>query len=836
MSYHVCEMFNSLYSQLPDDDNEEMRKSGRNLLYETYCPTSEEGYQKCNSNSEHISAGFVYLVSQLFGNVNSEGEHEDQKKYYVYYGFLWMSYKLQQSNIKSDQPIGLYDFLNKHIVNGDWYDVIEEYVQPKISMITEEADIVFMSEIYYILKEMCKFFSINNDSLDRFEDFSKYYDSVIKFGENILKKKSNNADIDNVDLIYVDLYDMLKNVYNDYRDYHYGKNSHYNPLLEIPDIEEIKKNVTHDLETSDLQDNTKGTLEPQDGDRNSEQQQPVQQSSSEPKLKEPAPPQSKQTLAPKPPERPPEKPSTVPSSQPKPKSEAKQQQASQQKASQSQTVEPVQSTDQQQTGPLPAVPPSQDGGSLQAPKTGEIHQNGQGGTVDRKGETSGGSGAAQDSQGGSSDGSGDGQGSGVHGSRGAGGGPSDSKSGQNDSESRKGNKDSGANGGGSTQGDQGNPSVGSSDPASSTSGGSFGFGPSFLEFIFNGTNQFNKASEFIEKNLQSFKDAKDKINNAYNDAMDNLKSVYSASSDYFNSVISNITSQLNQGDTPSKSGGNQTGSGSPIGGGGPSNQLQSPQPPNTTDPSTPTKDPPPAAPTDPSTPTKDPPPAAPTDPSTPTKDPPPAAPTDPSKGLSSNPTPSSTPDPPKIPLQQKQSLFQSQSITQQPTQNNSSNQQTFGQFVKSLSSDLVLKKPWNIFPTTWNGSGDCKPEIKFINTTLVCCTSEQCSLTGILITLVLIPIILSIAYKYLSFGSSKKSEKKNMKRVINFHDGNRKTKIIICSNDRNKYLKPVINSVGGKKNSLLNIYKIIQADPMPFINLFFLLIFFVYKRKRDTIE
>ncbi|EUD70929.1 hypothetical protein YYG_04053 [Plasmodium vinckei petteri] len=33
-----------------------------------------------------------------------------------------------------------------------------------------------------------------------------------------------------------------------------------------------------------------------------------------------------------------------------------------------------------------------------------------------------------------------------------------------------------------------------------------------------------------------------------------------------------------------------------------------------------------------------------------------------------------------------------------------------------------------------------------------------------------------------------------MKRVINFHDGKGKTKIIISSNDRSKHLKPVINS------------------------------------------
>ncbi|CAD2103347.1 PIR protein CIR protein [Plasmodium vinckei petteri] len=347
---------------------------------------------------------------------------------------------------------------------------------------------------------------------------------------------------------------------------------------------------------------------------------------------------------------------------------------------------------------------------------------------------------------------------------------------------------------------------GSSDPASNTSEGSFDFGSSFLEFIFNGTEKFNKASEFIEKNQQTFKDAKDKISGAYNSAVDNLKSAYNVSSDYFNSVISNITSQLNQVDTSPKSGGNQTGPGNPTGGGNPSNQLPPSQPQNPAP--TPTKDS--------------------------SQNPPLTPPIDPLHKQSTTPpsNPSlSPPDPP----QQKQPHPQSRPITQQPTQTSSS-KQIVGQFVKSLSSDLILKKPWNIFPTTWNGSGDCKPEIKFMNTTLVCCTSEQCSLTGILITLVLIPIILSIAYKYLSFGSSKKSEKKSMKRVINFHDGNRKTKIIISSYDNKKKLKPVINSVGKKKDTLLNIYKLIQADPMPFINLFFLLIFFVYKRKRDTIE
>ncbi|EUD69666.1 hypothetical protein YYG_05113 [Plasmodium vinckei petteri] len=329
------------------------------------------------------------------------------------------------------------------------------------------------------------------------------------------------------------------------------------------------------------------------------------------------------------------------------------------------------------------------------------------------------------------------------------------------------------NTGGSSSGNE-NPGGGSNVPTSSTSEGSFNFESSIFEFLLNGTKNLNKASEFIKDNQQKFKDAAEKISGAYNKVRDNLKTTYDQSNKYLNKLINDVIGQLNKNDTPSKSNDKQLGAGSPMGGGG-INLI--------------------------------------------------------------NPT------------QQKQTSSQSQPTTQKSAQVNQINHKTDLQLIKLPIFDPILKKRWNIFPTTWNGSRNCKYEIKFMNTTLVCCTSKQCSLTGISVTLVIIPIILSIAYKYLLLEWTKKSEKKNMKRVINFHDGNRKTKIIInlhdgnrktkiiiSSNDRSKHLKPIIYSVGRKKDSLLNIYKLIQADPMPFINLFFLLIFFVYKRKRDTIE
>ncbi|VTZ67603.1 CIR protein [Plasmodium chabaudi chabaudi] len=88
---------------------------------------------------------------------------------------------------------------------------------------------------------------------------------------------------------------------------------------------------------------------------------------------------------------------------------------------------------------------------------------------------------------------------------------------------------------------------------------------------------------------------------------------------------------------------------------------------------------------------------------------------------------------------------------------------------------------------------------------------------------------------------------KPIKKAINPWDEKRMTHITINSEHTKKHTKSVINSSDRKKTkiiansvnekiSLLNIYKFMKADPMPFINLFFLLIFFVYKRKRSTIE
>ncbi|CAD2112516.1 PIR protein CIR protein [Plasmodium vinckei] len=813
----------------------------------SYCPYQNNLKEnKCTNDYERINALGSYLFKKIseIDKAFQEGSNSDKRHIEIF--MMWLGEKLFRidNDYKSTLEESYIKNLEKSMGNIDYWKVTDS------KKLYKKATIKKMSEYYGLLNYICKLIIEYNTYIqnpkkhnrNRIGTYSSQCDNFYKTIHNSINDCGP----------YLQLLDSLKMIFevfriqkivNNYNIKESDKALLLNRVKSLTTFQNVNKyfvTVNPKISFDDKECKDVKSKDEQIGEqilRNKQKDTGITKKFDKgPQTKFfPSAPQGK----PRPPTH--AKPPAASRLRPQPHPQPKQQQASQQQASQSQPplqkqtqpVAPVQSPDSPQKPGPPPTPPSassQKDTKLKTPQAGETHQNGPGGPGDGQRSPNSGTGGSVNGKGSGQD---SGKSSGQDGGKSEQGSTSSGARGEQKAlDSSKGNKDggtddgangrigtpgSGVNGGGSTQGDQGNPSGGSNDPASNTLGGSFDLWSPFRGFLLNGTEIYNKTFQFIKDNQKMFKDAAEKINDAYNDTVENLKNVYNVSSSYFNGIINNITNQINQVGTPPKLGGNQPGSGSPLSGGNLSNQSLSPPP----------KDPPPQ--TSPKDPQPQTPPINPSSP-TPTLNHLPPAPT------VNQPPPTPQQPQPLNPKQHKQSSSQSQNITQNPAQHDPPNHKASAQLVKLPIFNLNLKKPWNLFPTTWNESGDCKPEIKFMNATLVCCTSEQCSLTGISVILVLIPIILSIAYKYLSFGSSKKSEKKNMKRVIKLVDGNKKTKIIISSNNRNKDLKPVINLVGGKKDSLLNIYKLIRADPMPFINLFFLLIFFVYKRKRDTIE
>ncbi|CAD2092381.1 PIR protein CIR protein [Plasmodium vinckei lentum] len=132
----------------------------------------------------------------------------------------------------------------------------------------------------------------------------------------------------------------------------------------------------------------------------------------------------------------------------------------------------------------------------------------------------------------------------------------------------------------------------------------------------------------------------------------------------------------------------------------------------------------------------------------------------------------------------------------------------------------------------------------------------------IALTVVSITIVLAIMYWYLYYGCGKPMKKKKMvNKIINLVDEKRSAQRAISSTDRKRTVKTNIDSDYGEKTTiviinpydeknitiqsvnspslkitLLNTHKHIYVNPSPFINLFFLLIFFVYKRGYNSLQ
>ncbi|CAD2084064.1 PIR protein CIR protein [Plasmodium vinckei lentum] len=385
---------------------------------------------------------------------------------------------------------------------------------------------------------------------------------------------------------------------------------------------------------------------------------------------------------------------------------------------------------------------------------------------------------------------------------GSGSGTGDTSGGQSDQGGSSGGLDS--QGGSSNQGgsDDGPKVLGDQIPTH-PSGAPNGHLPSNWEMNFNLTSYMPNVSGIYQSSKDILTSATNKVSNAYNSAMtivqntydktmdiakntygsvvSTVKDTYTRSTNYISDGFSSITNQLSSLGSFSQLGDNQPGPNSLGGGADTSDQSQPKSPP-------------------------------------------------PLQSLPPSPSPSAPQIPPDPqPILTHNSKYPIQQIAS--TDGNRAPQ-------IPLSAQGTLPSS-STNPSTQGNGSITGIVVKMNEKTSIWCigSNNKCGITGISIIVISISIILTIIYKYLSLGCTSKSRrKKSVKKVINSIGGKRPIQIIIKSYDRNKDLKPVINSVGRKKYPLLNIYKLMQADPVPFINVFFLLIFFVYKRQLNYLE
>ncbi|SCM00585.1 CIR protein, partial [Plasmodium chabaudi adami] len=354
--------------------------------------------------------------------------------------------------------------------------------------------------------------------------------------------------------------------------------------------------------------------------------------------------------------------------------------------------------------------------------------------------------------------------------------------GQNDQKSQDG---SGSKSGAGSEQNPKDSDTGEKGPKN-TSGTSFDFKPYMLIIKLKGMEQINNALKFFNEHKGKITDAIDTINSLYNTSVSNIKNNFYKFTEFFNNFIINLSIDSKQVENPPYSGDKQSGSG-----------------------------------------------GAGDDPSQSKKD-------------------STQQDSP-----QQDSTQQISQTTQTSLLPNSMDQTTTPQSPQDPSGNQISdqndqegpQKPVSASATKEKNPGT---ELKVNGMTEIgdSYVLKEYKKIVILIIVILIPITLTILYKYLSFGRRNELKKKNnMKKVINMigvdkttktvinsSDGKKQIQIIIKSSIKKKQIKKSIKPIYREKSPSLNIYQFMQADPVPFINLFFLLIFFVYKRKRDFIE
>ncbi|KEG02412.1 hypothetical protein YYE_03151 [Plasmodium vinckei vinckei] len=758
-------------------------KFNKNKSLQLKCP--QKGQEnKCTTNNERINALGEYLYQNLPKNakdLNADGINNHLE---IEFFMMWLSDKLFKTN--KDYTETLEESYKKHLrgITGkfEYWDGLNS------KEVYKSATIVRMSQFHNLLNNICKTINEYNKNLNNpdIENLKNYADQCLNLYRNIHESVKECKS-------YMHLLDSLKTIYEYLKSYKIPDNKNLDNSIKVSLFVSIPSLTTSDYkneyfvrnyETLSFDGEGCGKIklkDEEDGKKSpSTDSQSTQQGNGLPK-KPKTGNQAKHLLTPAL-----QRILEARREQLQKAAKKRQLQTRSRPKPQSSPPENVKSTPAQtEAVNSPLVLP-------QAPANHDPESS-KGNTLDGTRDAGGGIGGASDGKGGkdnakiysNSD-------TGVK-SSGASGGKTDGEgSGERSTDITKGDVSNGS--GGTSSGQDGDPGTGTDLQTVKT------------EIQIMGNDAYNSVVTIVKDTYDSTVTT---VKNTYDNTMITVKGAYSATTSYIGSAVSSITNQLNSFGTSSTSGDDQSGSGGSGNdsstGNTPSNIPQIPKS-DSNSPSSPYQSQSPSS-------------------STPL--------------VTTQSQPSLTQDAPpntQSPISQPQSVptHDSLQIIDQnggpdPVQSHDTNPGVG--MPKTLTNS-------SIGPSTTGNGSTTGTVVKMNENPSIWCIApnKKCDLVGIGVISISIFVFLTIMYKYLSFGSSKKSEKKNMKRVINFHDGNRKTKIIISSNDKKKKLKPIINSIGGKKGPLLNIYKLIHADPIPFINLFFLLIFFVYKRKRDTIE
>ncbi|VTZ71402.1 PIR protein [Plasmodium yoelii] len=159
--------------------------------YKNYCPGNN-----CNSETEKITVGFLWLLGHYYSMLQNKSYDENNTNAFFLYIISWFSYQLNQSTKHNTTKI--YDFYNSHVKNNDKYE----------KFINDSGRYTGLNDFIDKQKDLL---NINIKDLSKFYDASKLICSM--YG-NVAQSQTGEILSNNVKE-FVKKYTELKNTYND---------------------------------------------------------------------------------------------------------------------------------------------------------------------------------------------------------------------------------------------------------------------------------------------------------------------------------------------------------------------------------------------------------------------------------------------------------------------------------------------------------------------------------------------------------------------------------------------------------------------------------------------
>ncbi|CDS44098.1 hypothetical protein YYC_02805 [Plasmodium yoelii 17X] len=192
----LCGQIDLVRKYFPDDSSDTSAPNfDENNNFMQYCTNKGLEQNKCHTDLDKITVGFLWLLAQYYSMSIDKSYNEDSTNPFFLYMISWFSYKIRQKSNHENTPIN--DYYNNHVKDNDKYNGFTK-------------DAYTFTQLEDVLNKKSDILNIN------IEDLSKFYDAfklLCNMYGNVATNTIDNTLSDNATRFFKK-YTELKDDYN----------------------------------------------------------------------------------------------------------------------------------------------------------------------------------------------------------------------------------------------------------------------------------------------------------------------------------------------------------------------------------------------------------------------------------------------------------------------------------------------------------------------------------------------------------------------------------------------------------------------------------------------